>query len=923
MKLERDDWAQLLRHLETALDLPEPERAGWLEALALNPPSLKDALRQMLADRARIETDDFLAAGARLDPLPAPSAPAGGQFGPWRLLRELGRGGMATVWLARREDGAHAREVALKLPHPWVGSHVVLERFRRERRILSTLQHPHIAQVLDAGEADGQPWLALEYVAGRPITEHAAAQKLSTPARLRLFLDVLRAVQHAHAQLVIHRDLKPANVLVDTAGEVKLLDFGVAKLLGDDGLGEDTALTREAGHALTPQYASPEQIAGEPLGVASDVYSLGVLLYELLTGQRPYTLARASAAALEEALLSATVRRPSEVANDKALRGDLDTLVMKALQREPGQRYASAEAMAQDIERHLRSEPILARPDRLAYRLRKLWGRRKLPILAGVAVALALTSGGALALWQARAARAEALNAKAVRDFMAELFRSSSTNQRSAEQMQRLSARELLGLGAARIDALKGSAPEAHADLLALFGDLHQELSLYEQAVTLHARAAAAARAVYGPEARQTLLAELEQGWALSVLGRIDEARPLITHARSVFERRAPRSADHAQALHYEALTQLMQDAPQAVRTAREAVAMFDALRDRSYRSAMAQQLLGEALGAAGNPAESVTALDEALRRFDALLGPGSMAAAYAMNSRADSLKGLGRWQEAGAAMTQVVDIFRRHDASGVDMAGSLIGQAQVLFAAGERARGSQALQQALVERARHGDPTTPPTAPEIEGQIALQFFAEGDLPGAARALTEVLAHTPRQQHLPRLAFLTALSQTQLALGQLGPARQNLAEAEAVLAASGATAIRAFDVAKVGAQLAAAQGDAAAARAALVKAEQALGPAAAGHRGLAVLQARVLLRLGDTAQATAATAPFVPRLLADDPQLSLSQRGALALVAAQARQASDPDSARRLAEAALRALTVTQVPGSPDLAAARALLAAR
>ena len=297
MKLERDDWALLLRHLDTALDLPEAAREPWVDGLAL-PLHLHTALRQMLQDRHAIETGGFLSQGAR-------AWEAGATLGPWTLLRELGRGGMATVWLARRRDGAHAREVALKLPHPRWGSRVLAERFLRERAILSTLQHPHIAQVLDAGESAGQPWLVLEYVQGQPITAHAQAQGLDVAARLRLFLPVLRAVQHAHAQLVIHRDLKPANVLVSAAGEVKLLDFGVAKLLGDEGLGEDTALTRESGRALTPQYASPEQIAGRPLGVASDVYSLGVLLYELLTGRLPYEIKRASAAALEEAILAA------------------------------------------------------------------------------------------------------------------------------------------------------------------------------------------------------------------------------------------------------------------------------------------------------------------------------------------------------------------------------------------------------------------------------------------------------------------------------------------------------------------------------------------------------------------------------------------------------------------------------------------
>lgn len=490
MKLERNDWALLLRHLDTALDLPEDARVAWLDALALEPPRLKAALRQMLADRALIETDDFLAAGARVENLPALHPPSDGQLGPWRLLRELGRGGMATVWLARREDGAHQREVALKLPHPWVGSQTVLERFRRERRILSTLQHPNIAQVLDAGESDGQPWLALEYVEGSPITRYAAARQLPLAERLRLFLPVLRAVQHAHGQLVIHCDIKPANVLVDGAGNVKLLDFGVAKLLDGDGLGPDTALTRQGGHALTPQYASPEQLEGRPLGVTSDVYALGLLLYELLTGRLPYELKRASPGALAQAVLSAQVPRPSVAAGDRALRGDVDTVVMKALKHDSAQRYASAEALAQDIERHLASRPILARPAALGYRLRKLWGRRKLPMLAGTTVSLALLAGGAVALWQAQRAERAARSAQASNDFLIGLFSATDVRENSPEAAARLTARELMERGEQRLATELADAPEARARLLGVLAEVQGGMGQNERAAQLLSQSA-------------------------------------------------------------------------------------------------------------------------------------------------------------------------------------------------------------------------------------------------------------------------------------------------------------------------------------------------------------------------------------------------------------------------------------------------
>ncbi len=484
MKLEHHDWATVLRHLDDALDLPDAERPGWLEALVLEPPALKHALRKLLQDRGAIETADFLGAGAE-----ASVWHAGHLLGPWRLLRELGQGGMASVWLAEKADGSHQRQVALKLPHRVIGSTVVAERFLRERAILSTLQHPHIAQVLDAGSAAGQPWLALEYVPGLPITAHAAQRGLDTRARLQLFLPVLQAVQHAHGQLVIHRDLKPANVLVAEDGTVKLLDFGVAKLLEAEGAGAsaahaasaaETALTQRGGRAMTPQYASPEQVAGRPLGVASDVYALGVLLYELLTGRLPYTLKRDTAAALEEAILAAQVQRPSQAVNDRAdaalaraLRGDVDTIVMKALAVQPAQRYASAAALADDIERHLAHRPITARAASWRYRAGRLLQRHALAFGAGSAVAVALLAGAGVAAWQAERARTEARQSQAVQAFLTQVL---SYNDPQQAQGRERTARELLALAAGQIDSRFSGQPDVQARLHHTVGSIFIEL---------------------------------------------------------------------------------------------------------------------------------------------------------------------------------------------------------------------------------------------------------------------------------------------------------------------------------------------------------------------------------------------------------------------------------------------------------------
>jgi serine/threonine-protein kinase len=420
-RLGPHEWTALRALLDQALALPAAERTRWFDALPDDAAhaALKPHLRELLA-HAEGRLIDTLPGVETTSFAPAPAGLQAGQaLGPWRLLRPLGEGGMGSVWLAERTDLLQGRQVALKLPHGAWRRAGLAERLAREREILATLEHPHIARLYDAGVAeDGQPWLALEFVDGERIDAWAERQALDVPARVGLFLQVAQAVAHAHARLVVHRDLKPANMLVTAAGEVKLLDFGIAKLL-QEGVAAETELTREAGRVMTPDYASPEQVLGRPLTTASDVYALGVVLFELLAGRRPYTLARPTPAALEQAIADGHLPRPSSVAppgRRAALRGDLDTIVLKALKREPAERYATVAALAEDLQRHLDHRPVLARPDGARYRARMFLRRHRAATAAGAAVLSALMAGTALALWQAREAQAQRDAALAQRD---------------------------------------------------------------------------------------------------------------------------------------------------------------------------------------------------------------------------------------------------------------------------------------------------------------------------------------------------------------------------------------------------------------------------------------------------------------------------------------------------------------------------
>ncbi len=487
-----EDEAKLNKLLDTALELPADQREGWLEALPDEHSSLKARLRALLARAARIETSDFLQTLPKIGLEDA--SDAGDVIGPYRLVRQIGSGGMGSVWLAERHDGALKRQVALKFLRAARPNDAIAERLQRERDIVAALEHPAIARLYDAGiSSDGLPYLALEYVEGGHIDQFCRTRDLDIRARVALVLQVAHTVAYAHGKLVVHRDLKPSNVLVSADGQTHLLDFGIAKLL-EDGRAIETELTQMGGRALTPEYASPEQIMGQPITTASDVYSLGVILYELLTDTRPYMLKRESRGALEDAIVEHDPQRPSErVARSprgRALRGDLDAIVLKALKKAPQERYRTMDAFAEDLARYLEGRPVLARPDGAWYRLRKFAARNRLAVGAAGVVLLAVVAGAGIAMWQARVAVAERARSEEVNHLMASIFTDADPYGPAGKT---LTAVELLDQAHRRIAASRLASPEQRLELLTLLAFTLNNFQEVERAEAIMSAAIAAA----------------------------------------------------------------------------------------------------------------------------------------------------------------------------------------------------------------------------------------------------------------------------------------------------------------------------------------------------------------------------------------------------------------------------------------------
>ena len=576
----KQEWQDIFALLDTALDLEPSAHAAWLAALGPEQAHLSPPLQQLLKVHALRGTDDFMQSaavfalqggvGSSDEPVPVGLA-AQALVGPYRLLCEIGQGGMATVWLAERADGLLERQVALKLPHASWGGAPFADRMARERNILASLTHPNIARLYDAGVgADGRPFLALEYVDGVPIDAFSRKRRLGVRERLGLIVQVARAVAHAHARLVVHRDLKPSNILVDAQGQSHLLDFGIAKLIdptldaGDAG----TQLTQSAVRALTPDYASPEQIRGEVIGTASDVYSLGVVAFELLVGERPYRLSKGLAAgALAQAMAQTDTPRASGAAADPAvarqLKGDIDAILARALAKASNERYATMDALADDIERHLRGQAVLARPDSRWYRAERWVRRHKLETAVGAAIVvavpagavaqaavlLAIAAGAGVSLWQARVARRqtqlakeEAARAAAVKAFLTSFFKSGSLEEDGGAQLGRLTVRQFVERGARKIDLGFEHEPALKNELFDVVSTLFADLSDGAQTVA-YARKWQSSLEQHGASRAEQARAAQRLAQGLALLGQHTEAVAVLEHAIARLRRGAPAPA--------------------------------------------------------------------------------------------------------------------------------------------------------------------------------------------------------------------------------------------------------------------------------------------------------------------------------------------------------------------------------------------
>jgi eukaryotic-like serine/threonine-protein kinase len=730
-----DIWHRVQSVLDAALDAPPPDRDALLDEACAGDPAFRAEVARLLAfcDQAQHFLEQPAAEFA--SPLIADATTAdslvGRQIGAYHILGEAGSGGMGTVYVAERNDDQYRKRVALKIVRRSIDCAHAIRRFIEERQILASMEHPDIARLLDGGVTDsGLPYFVMEYVQGTPIDRYCDERRLNVPDRLGLFCRICDAVQYAHRNLVVHRDIKPSNILVTADGDVKLLDFGIAQLLRPE---------TEAAHPvtmlrpMTPEYASPEQVRGAMTSTASDVYSLGVLLYRLLTGKSPYPARDVSAFALARAVLDTEPDRPSAVtgrgsrrgepadaaaaaiaatrrttpdALQRALSGDLDAVTLKALQKDAAQRYVSVEQFAADIRRHLESRPVLAGPVTLRYRGVRFVRRNRMLVIAAGMIAASLLGGTVIAAWQAgRAtshariaaverdrARTEAENAAQVSAFLSELFDATNYDRRG----DTITARQLLDHGASRIRTELTAQPQVQARMMNVIAESYRSMGLPRQARELLERALPQQIELHGTEHADVVHTLRELGLTLLDLSEIDEGMALLQRgldvARRVFGDSAPETADGRNAVGL--ALQMKGRYDEAEQMFSQALASQPNTPLGRKKRAVVLSNIGWVEEARGNLAAAEAAFAESLAIRRELLGPMHRALANSISRlsyiqlRRDDLAAAEPLAREALAMSRALFGDRHADvAGGLSHLASLMGrmdrlaEAEALFA--------------------------------------------------------------------------------------------------------------------------------------------------------------------------------------------------------------------------------------------------
>ncbi len=785
-----------------ALELPPSERRAFVEATSREDVELCREVCSLL--------EAHEAAGSFLGPLDSERAAAliGSEgealpeerVGAYRLLRELGRGGMGVVYLAERSDGQVEQRVALKLIKRGADSDEVQRRFLMERRILARLEHPGIARLIDAGvSARGSPYFAMEYVDGTPLQVYCDERRLDVDARVRLFREIARAVRYAHGQLVVHRDLKPSNILVTAAGEPKLLDFGIAKLLDTE---EQEAMprTRTGLRLVTPEYGAPEQIRGEPVTTATDVYALGVILYELLCGHRPYRFPDRTPEGMARVITEIDPEKPSAVGaeSDAAatarargttparlrrwLRGDLDTIVMKALRKEPTRRYDSVEALLDDLERHATGLPVKARPDTVTYRTVKFVRRHRVGVGLAALVVVSILTGMTIALWQASVASREAAKAKEVLEFLIGMLAQADPGRSGGENV---TARKLLEIGAARIETELAGQPEIQAEMLYVVGGLSMQVGLYDESIRLLEGSLERRRHLYGNDHPDVADSARSLAATLAEVGQSDRATALYREALAILERaRGPASVSVAETLSGFGITLAQaSDYDAAIPRLERALTIRRSLPGDEGGVAGVLHNLGQTLKWKGDYAGAEPLYKEALSIRTRLLGPDHPNTTLTMNNMGSMYSEQGRFAEAEPLTRHPLEVWiRLFGEDHADVALARNNLAMLLYNMGRHREAVPLILQAIAtNRKAHGD-RSERVATEL-GNLAGFKSELGEHEEAVRLRREALEigrEIFREPHMILAHYLTGLGSALALYGRLDEAESNLVGAIAI-----------------------------------------------------------------------------------------------------------------------------------------------